>query len=67
VGEPASSRIDFSVTVRLEGEMRTAAPTLRGDVGIEFVWLTEVEHDITGFLNEMKINELLAVAHPTAG
>ena len=25
------------------------------------------EHDMTAFLNEMKINELLAVAHPTAG
>ena len=67
MGEPASSRIDFSVTVRLKGEMRNAAPTVEGDVGIEFVGLTEAEHDITGFLNERKINELLAVAHPTAG
>jgi hypothetical protein len=47
--------------------MRNAAPTLQEDVGIEFVGLTEAEHDITAFLNQMKINELLEVAHPTAG
>jgi hypothetical protein len=57
-----------SVTIRLQGEIKNAAPTLEGDVriGVEFTGLTEGEHSVTAFLNEMKINELRRVAHPTA-
>ena len=49
-----------SVTIRLDGEIRNAAPTLEGDVriGLEFVGRTEGDDAVTALLNEMRIDEL---------
>jgi hypothetical protein len=59
--------VDDSVTIRLEGEIRNAAPTLEGEVriGVEFVGHTQADHAVTALLNEMRIDELRGVLHPT--
>lgn len=64
-----AATVDDAVTIRLEGEIRNAARTLEGDVriGVEFVGLTHGEHAVTALLNEMRIDELRGVMHPTAG
>jgi hypothetical protein len=58
-----------SVTIRLDGEIRNAAPTLEGDVriGLEFVGRTKGDDAVTALLNEMRIDELRGAVHPTAG
>lgn len=60
--------VDESVTIRLEGEIRNAAPGLEGDVriGVEFIGLTHGDHAVTALLNEMRIDQLRGVVHPTA-
>lgn len=64
-----AATVDECVTIRLEGEIRNAAPTLEGDVriGVEFVGLSEGDHAVTALLNEMRIDELRGAVHPTAG
>ena len=60
---------DDPVTIRLEGEIRHAVPTLEGDVriGVAFVGFVQGDHAVTALLNEMRIDELRDVGHPTAG
>ena len=57
---------DDSITIRLEGEIRNAAPTLEGDVrvGVEFVGVTDGDHPVTALLNEMSIDALRGAVHP---
>jgi hypothetical protein len=64
-----AATVDEAVTIRLEGQIRNAAPTLEGDVriGVEFVGLTHGDQAVTALLNEMRIDELRGVVHPTAG
>jgi hypothetical protein len=52
--------IGSSVNIRLEGEIRNAAPAMEGGVrvGIEFVGLSEEEVAITSVLGEMRHREL---------
>lgn len=57
-----------SVTVRLEGEIRNAAPTLEGEVriGVEFVRLTEAGHAVPAFLNQMRVDASGGAGRPAA-
>jgi hypothetical protein len=60
--------IGSSVNIRLEGEIRNAAPSMEGGVrvGIEFVGLSEAEQAITAVLSEMSKNEMRATSRPAS-
>jgi hypothetical protein len=60
---------DDSVTIRLDGDIRNAAPTLEGEVriGVEFVGVTDGDRAVTALLNEMSIDALRGAVHPAAG
>jgi len=63
------SAIGDAVNIRLEGEIRDAAPTLEGEVrvGIEFIGLSRAEEAVTAVLGEMHDFELRNAAHPILG
>jgi hypothetical protein len=60
--------IGSSVNLRLEGEIRNAAPSMEGGVrvGIEFVGLSKNERAIMAVLSEMSNNRFTDALHPTA-
>ena len=61
--------VGSSVNLRLEGEIRNAAPAMEGGVrvGIEFVGLTKGEQAITAVLSEMSNDDLRRVPHGSVG
>lgn len=60
--------IGSSINLRLEGEIRNAAPSIEGGVhvGIEFVGLSKDEEEISVVLSEMSHGALRGMAHGDA-
>ena len=61
--------IGSSINLRLEGEIRNAAPAMEDGVrvGIEFVGLTPAEEAIAAVLSGMSNRELGDTSHPDPG
>jgi hypothetical protein len=61
--------VGSSINLRLEGEIRNAAPSMEGGVrvGIAFVGLSDAERAIIAALSDMNNNEFEGMHHPTAG